>query len=155
MTFYLVIDGEFRISTIFTKRYISTLFCENAYSAPYFLKFPLWFRKIYVFCTYFTCFSFPPYFDHLCITQCTYWTPLGPYTRRCNSSRCWTPSLNLLHSSVFKVVAVKPRWSRSHVLTDCYVSGLDFLSANSVVSRKASEPDMPSSTVMSHFPKQL
>ena len=29
--------------------------------------------------TYFSCFSFPPSLTmmHLCITQCTYWTPLG------------------------------------------------------------------------------
>src|SRR6218665_4042262 len=40
--------------------------------------------------TYFMCISFPPSLTmmHLCITQCTYWTPLLPaYTSRliCNS----------------------------------------------------------------------
>ena len=36
------------------------------------------FRKISVFCTCFLWFSFSPTFTtmHLCITQCTYWTPL-------------------------------------------------------------------------------
>src|SRR6218665_1373115 len=45
---------------------------------PYFSKFSPCFRKIYVFFTYFICFSFPPSLTmmHLCITQCTYWTPL-------------------------------------------------------------------------------
>jgi len=54
---------------------------------PYFGKFIIpptlrnftpWFRKMYLFFAYFACFSFPPYFSmmHLCITQCTYWTPL-------------------------------------------------------------------------------
>jgi len=37
---------------------------------------PLWFRKIYIFFTYFMCFSFHPSLTmmHLCITQCTHWS---------------------------------------------------------------------------------
>ena len=56
---------------------ISPLFWPIFHS-PYFAKFPLWFRKIPVFCTCFLWFSFPPTFTmmHLCITQCTYWTSL-------------------------------------------------------------------------------
>src|SRR6218665_3914975 len=47
---------------------------------PYFQKFPPCFRKIYLLFTYFMCISFPPptlTMMHLCITQYTYWTPLG------------------------------------------------------------------------------
>src|SRR6218665_545464 len=45
---------------------------------PYFDKFPLCFRQIHLPFTYSTCISFPPTLTlmHLCITQCTYWTPL-------------------------------------------------------------------------------
>ena len=59
-------------------QYISPLFRQNYYY-PYFFKFP-WFRNIYVFFTYFMCFSFPPSLTmmHLCITQCTYWMLLVP-----------------------------------------------------------------------------
>ena len=39
------------------------LFRENYYS-PYFTKFPPCFRQIHLLFTYFTCISFPPYFDH-------------------------------------------------------------------------------------------
>src|SRR6218665_267065 len=53
-------------------QYIFPLFRENYYSPC--------FRQIQLLFTYFTCISFPPYFDHdafrLYITQCTYWTPL-------------------------------------------------------------------------------
>ena len=44
---------------------------------PTFQNFPLCFRKIQQLFTYFTCIS-PPTLTmmHLCITQCTYWTPL-------------------------------------------------------------------------------
>src|SRR6218665_525753 len=40
---------------------------------PLLFKISLCFRKIYVFFTYFICFSFPPSLTmmHLCITQCT------------------------------------------------------------------------------------
>ena len=43
--------------------------------SPYFDKFPPCFRQIHMLFTCFTCISFPP-MRHLCITQCTYWTPL-------------------------------------------------------------------------------
>src|SRR6218665_266587 len=38
--------------------------------------------------TYFSCFSFPPSLTmmHLCITQCTYWTPLGRSGAEVNGS---------------------------------------------------------------------
>ena len=48
-----------------------------------FANFPPDFIKLTCFFTYFMCFSFPPYsltVMHLCITQCTYWTPLIPST---------------------------------------------------------------------------
>jgi len=47
----------------------------KSFFPPYFVKFPLWFRKIFVFCTCFLWFSFPPTLTmiNLCITQCTYW----------------------------------------------------------------------------------
>src|SRR6218665_2336308 len=45
---------------------------------PCFHKFPPCFRKIHQFFTYFVCIFPPPTLTmmHLCITQCTYWTPL-------------------------------------------------------------------------------
>ena len=54
---------------------------ENYYF-PYFEKFPLCFRKIHLLFTYFMCISFPPTLTMmlLCITQCTYWTPLNHST---------------------------------------------------------------------------
>ena len=53
------------------------LFREN-YSFPLLLQISPCFRQIHLLFTYFTC-TFPPTFTmmHLCITQCTYWTPLG------------------------------------------------------------------------------
>ena len=62
MTFFLVIDHKFCNSPLFSLfQYISPLF-----------------RKIHLLFTYFMCISFPPTLTmmHLCITQCTYWTPL-------------------------------------------------------------------------------
>jgi len=58
-------------------QYISPLFREN-YSFPLLLQiFPPCFRQIHLLFAYFTCI-FPPTLTmmHLCITQCTYWTPL-------------------------------------------------------------------------------
>src|SRR6218665_2679433 len=68
MTF-LVIDCEFSISPIF------------AISIHYFhpISRKLLFPPVkFTFFTYFMCFSFPPSLTmmNLCITQCTYWTPL-------------------------------------------------------------------------------
>jgi len=48
-------------------------------------NFPSCFRKIHQLFTYFTCI-FPPTLTmmHLCITQCTYWTPLNSNTFHCS-----------------------------------------------------------------------
>src|SRR6218665_1143993 len=76
--FFLVIDHKFRISPLFSLfRYISPRFSKIIIS-PYFDKFSPCFTQIHRLFTYFTCISFPPTFTmmHLCITQCTYWTPL-------------------------------------------------------------------------------
>ena len=58
-------------------QYISPCFAKIIIS-PYFFKFHPWFRKIHLLFTHFMCISFPPTLTtmHLCITQCTYWTPL-------------------------------------------------------------------------------
>jgi len=67
---------RFRISSIFSLfQCISTLFRKLFF--PYCSKFPLFSLNVRVF-TYFLCFSFPPTLTmmHVCITQCTYWTPL-------------------------------------------------------------------------------
>ena len=79
MTFYCHQPQISRISPLFSVfKYISPYF-EKKYSFPLFLKISPCFRQIYVFFTYFICFSSPPTFTmmHLCITQCTYWTPLA------------------------------------------------------------------------------
>jgi len=57
------------------------LFREN-YHFPLLWQFPLCFRKIHLFFTSLFCISFPPALTmmHLCITQCTYWTPLDTNT---------------------------------------------------------------------------
>jgi len=68
--------ANFPLFSVF--KYISPLFLKK-YSFPLFFKISPCFRQIYVFFTYFICFSSPPTFTmmHLCITQCTYWTPLA------------------------------------------------------------------------------
>ena len=60
-------------------QYISPYFAKIIIFFPHFSKFAPYFRKIYVLFSYFMCFSFPPSLTmmHLCITQCTYWTPLN------------------------------------------------------------------------------
>ena len=79
---FSVIDHKFRISPYFSLfQYISLpLFREN-YSPPYFDKFPPVLEKFTCFLHALCVFRFPPTLTmmHLCITQCTYWTPL----RRC------------------------------------------------------------------------
>src|SRR6218665_1186316 len=83
--FFLVIGHKFQISP---------LFHEN-YSFPsYFYEFShLCFRQIHLLFTYFTCISSPTLtMMHLCITQCTYWTPLRKITR-------FTDSLSALRTS--------------------------------------------------------
>jgi len=76
--FFVVIDWKCWIFTYFRCFSTFPLFREIIISL-YLFKFPLWFRKIYVFFTYFMYFLFPPSLTmmHLCITQCTYWTPLN------------------------------------------------------------------------------
>ena len=67
-----------QISSLFSLfQYISPLFRENYSFLPTF-KIPPRFRKIYVFFTYFVFFFSPSCLTmmHLCITQCTYWSPL-------------------------------------------------------------------------------
>src|SRR6218665_2092840 len=71
---FLVIDHKFGISPLFSLfQYISPLFRENLsftllfqISPPDFVQFTCFYILYYVF-------RFPL---HLCITQCTYWTPL-------------------------------------------------------------------------------
>ena len=55
--------------------YISPLF-RKKYYFPLLFQIPLWFRKLYMFFYILSVFFVSPYFDHLCITQCTYWTPI-------------------------------------------------------------------------------
>src|SRR6218665_959612 len=79
MTFLLVVDHKLRISSLFSLfQYISPLFCKNYYFPPTLKNFPLVFQKFTCFFTYFMCISLPPTLTmmHLCITQCTYCTPL-------------------------------------------------------------------------------
>ena len=77
--FFLVIDHKFiRIPPYFSC--LSTfppLFRKNYY-LPLFWKIPPCFRKIHLLFTYFVYFVPPSTLTmmHLCITQCTYWTPL-------------------------------------------------------------------------------
>jgi len=79
---FLVIDHKFWISPLFSLfQYISPLFRGNYYFPHTLTNFPP-FKQIHLLFTYFTCISFPPTFTmmHLCITQCTYWTPLHACT---------------------------------------------------------------------------
>ena len=79
MTFFLVIDHKILnfppilpVLVHFPPDWRKLLF------PPYFHKFPPCFRKIHQLFTYF-CVFFPVALTvmHLCITQCTYWTPLS------------------------------------------------------------------------------
>ena len=76
---FLVIDHKFRISPLFSLfQYISPSFAKMIISSllwqilPVLDKFTCFLHTLRVFC-------FPPTLTmiHLCITQCTYWTPLG------------------------------------------------------------------------------
>jgi len=73
---FFVIHHKFGILPLFLCFNSFPLFRDFFFS-PTFANWPPWFRKVYVFFTYFTCISFPSTFTmmHLCITQCTYWTP--------------------------------------------------------------------------------
>jgi len=62
---FLVINHKFRISPLFSLfQYISLSISTKLFFPPYFYKFPLCFQQIYLFFTYFMCFSFPTYFYH-------------------------------------------------------------------------------------------
>src|SRR6218665_1505308 len=76
-TFFLVINRKFRISPLFPLfQYISPYFAKIIISPPTLTNFPPCFRQFHIFYVYFVS---PPTLTmmHLCITQCTYWTPLG------------------------------------------------------------------------------
>ena len=72
---FLVVDYKFLISPLFSLFHYQ--FRENYYF-PLLLQISPCFPGICVFFTYFMCISFPPTLTmmHLCITHCTYWTPL-------------------------------------------------------------------------------
>src|SRR6218665_107075 len=79
MTFFLVIDHKFRISPLFSLfQYISPSVSRKLFFPPYFYKFPPVLGKFTCFLHTLRVFS-PPTLTmmHLCITQCTYWTPLS------------------------------------------------------------------------------
>src|SRR6218665_1994866 len=77
--FFLVIDHKFQISPLFSLfQYISPLFRENYSFPPTLTNFPPLLDKFTCFLHTLRVFRFPPTLTmmHLCITQCTYWTPL-------------------------------------------------------------------------------
>ena len=73
MTIFLVIDQKFRISP-----HISPPASRKLLFPPTFQHFPPVLQKFTYFLHAFCVFRFPPTLTmmHLCITQCTYWTPL-------------------------------------------------------------------------------
>src|SRR6218665_4142843 len=93
---------------------------------PYFYKFPPCFRQIHLLFTYFTCIFFLHTLRvfflptltmmHLCITQCTYWTPLpilflrydtSAITTDCNRSQTLSPWLDPpLHRNEMRSLAI-------------------------------------------------
>src|SRR6218665_4205861 len=76
---FLVIDHKFWIPPYFPS--FSTflpLIAKNSYFPPTFTNFPPVFGKFTSFLHPFCVFFLPTLaMMHLCITQCTYWTPLG------------------------------------------------------------------------------
>src|SRR6218665_3869108 len=68
------------------------------------------FRIIHLLFTYITCISFPPTLTmmHLCITQCTYWTPLRQRKTCCCPFRLSFVPNYISHSIVFDIVPVDP-----------------------------------------------
>ena len=94
---FLVIDHKFWILPYF----------EEIILSPLLLQISPCFRQIYVFFTYFMCFSFPPTFSmmHLCITQCTYWTPLYIHVYAWYTyNRCMHTSCIYLHTHINKYI---------------------------------------------------
>src|SRR6218665_3579602 len=83
MTFFSFFSHRPKISNFppfFLFHNISPLFPENYYFFPYFSKLSPCFTQIHLLFTYFACIFLPTLtMMHLCITQCTYWTPL-PFT---------------------------------------------------------------------------
>src|SRR6218665_3975722 len=75
---FLVINHKFRVPPIFPVSVHFHPVSRKLLFFPLLLKIPPCFRKIHLLFTYFTCISFPNTLTvmHLCITQCTYWTPL-------------------------------------------------------------------------------
>ena len=106
MTVFLVIDHTFRISPYFPCFSTFPPCFPKMLFSPYFYKFPLCFRQIHLLFTYLLCILFPPTLTmmHLCITQCTYWTPLSqrsyigqhPTTRVIRSSSYFSVSTSSL-----------------------------------------------------------
>ena len=93
MTFFLVIDHKFRISRPLFPLFqcISPLFRENYYFPLLWQIPPLFYtnsRAFYIGPTL-RVFRFPPTLTmmHLCITQCTYWTPLD-FASYCLARQC-------------------------------------------------------------------
>ena len=75
------IDHKFRIFSLLFSVFqcLSPCFAKIIISPLLWQIFPSFFRQFHLLFTYFTCISFSPYtltVMHLCITQCTYWTPL-------------------------------------------------------------------------------
>ena len=82
MTLFLVIDSKFRTSPYFRCFNTFSPYFEKISISPYFFKFPSDFVEFTCFLHTLCVFRFPQ-FHHdaliLCITQCTYWTPLNEW----------------------------------------------------------------------------
>ena len=93
---FLVIDRKFRIPLCFPSSFTFPPVSRKLLFPPYFEKFPPCFRKIrLLFNT--LCVFRSPYFDHesmmhLCITRCTYCTPLLRMPMSTNSKSVWLTS---------------------------------------------------------------
>src|SRR6218665_533395 len=82
--FLLFVTGyKFRFPLIFAVSIHFPYISGKLLFPPYFFKFPpdfVTFRPTCFLHTYFMCFSFPHFtlscLLNLCITQCTYWTPV-------------------------------------------------------------------------------
>src|SRR6218665_3197702 len=94
LLFFLVINHKFRIFPLFSLfQYISPLFSENYYFPPTFKNFPPVLEIFTCFSHTLCVFRFPPALTmmHLCITQCTYWTPLLRTPSKGCSQNCGRP----------------------------------------------------------------
>jgi len=101
---FLVIGHKFRISPYFPC--FSTfppVVSQKCVFPSYFQEFPPCFRKIHLHFTYFICISIPPTLTmmHLCITQCTYWTPLFFLMLCLLSSFVSSPSNSFYNLSIY------------------------------------------------------